>query len=84
MHRDIKLENIIRTPLGIIKLIDFGLAEDLSAGRTEGQVGGSPCYLAPEILRWESYGPSVDMFSLGSVVYALVFGKLPFKGVTVE
>jgi serine/threonine protein kinase len=67
-HRDIKLENIIMTPNGVIKMLDFGMAACIDR-EVVAEVCGSPGYMAPELLAGEPYGLTVDMFSLGVVMY---------------
>lgn len=83
-HRDIKPENILIDDQGNIKLIDFGLAAN-SQTKPSGlnmlsTWCGSPAYVAPELLKNELYyGPAVDVWSSGVVLYALLAGKLPFS-----
>ncbi len=81
-HRDIKLENVLISKDGSAKLFDFGLAADATHGFPAGPIMGSPGYIAPEMLWSEPCGFPVDMFSLGAMMYAALFGKMPFKGST--
>jgi serine/threonine protein kinase len=82
IKRDIKCENILfvrNKPLQV-KLIDFGLAKAVGA---DGKVSkqefcGTPRYLAPEIINQTGYSYKVDIWSLGVVCFALLFGYLPF------
>jgi len=81
-HRDIKLENIMITPKGRVKLIDFGLA-GISAPSHQGVFSdpvGSLHYSSPEVmLGLKDYsGEAADVYSLGVVLFSLVFGLLPF------
>uniref|UniRef100_A0A7S1THS8 Protein kinase domain-containing protein n=1 Tax=Compsopogon caeruleus TaxID=31354 RepID=A0A7S1THS8_9RHOD len=82
VHRDIKPENILcqnkSWPLNV-KWTDFGLANFTSSGSNtlETQVG-TPHFAAPELLRNEMYGPAVDMWSCGIVLYNMLSGELPF------
>jgi serine/threonine protein kinase len=82
VHRDLKPENVMVTLDGTVKIIDFGLA----AGRREmcgnGVVLGSENYIAPEVLNFEDYWTSVDLFSVGAVAYTMLFRDLPFTGET--
>jgi serine/threonine protein kinase len=77
VHRDLKLENILLTSSGSIKLIDFGFAY-LNRGPTCEQ-WGSKAYAAPEIFLGTPYDQSIDLWSLGVVLYAMVCGSLPSK-----
>ena len=85
VHRDIKPANIlIESTLERIKLTDFGLAkgqEDVSLTQT-GFVAGTPLYMAPEQAKGETVDHRADLFSLGSVLYAMCTGKPPFEGST--
>ncbi len=85
IHRDIKPANIlIEEGTGRVKLTDFGLAraaEDVKLTQT-GFVAGTPLYMAPEQARGETVDHRADLFSLGSVLYALCTGRPPFQGST--
>jgi calcium/calmodulin-dependent protein kinase I len=64
----------------LIKITDFGLAKYIGNSKT-GQINvpcGTPAYMAPEVLRGESYGPQVDNWSLGVILYILLCGYPPF------
>ncbi|PRP85115.1 serine/threonine-protein kinase NIM1-like [Planoprotostelium fungivorum] len=81
VHRDIKLENIMITPEGTCKLIDFGFAAEWNVARALKTPCGSPIYAAPEIFRQESYiGPKTDVWAMGVLLYCLVSGKVPWSG----
>ncbi len=88
IHRDIKPSNILLrgegTPddLGVAKLTDFGLARAADESRLTqtGVVPGTPMYMAPEQARGEALDHRADLFSLGSVLYALCTGRDPFTG----
>ncbi len=82
VHRDVKPANLLRTPEGVVKLADFGIAkatEDASITRV-GSVLGTASYLAPEQARGERAGPAADVYALGVVTYQLVAGRLPYEG----
>jgi len=72
VHRDIKPENIFVSDLGDFKLGDFGIARTVE--KTSGGLSkkGTYTYMAPEVYRDEAYGPSVDIYSLGIVLYRLL------------
>jgi WD40 repeat protein/tRNA A-37 threonylcarbamoyl transferase component Bud32 len=85
IHRDVKPANILlESDLQRAKLTDFGLAraaEDVRLTQT-GFVPGTPLYMAPEQARGEQVDHRADVFSLGSVLYAMCTGRPPFKGST--
>lgn len=83
VHRDIKPGNILLArPGDQTKIADFGLAR--SADETDaaqaGFVAGTPAYMAPEQARGEALDHRADLFSLGSVLYALCTGHAPYSG----
>ena len=85
IHRDIKAENIIVQDEKhlFVKLIDFGSCEILTSSKlTSTYKVGSPSYIAPEILNGEEYDYSVDIWSLGVLMYYLLCGNKPFTGTT--
>ncbi|XP_052205750.1 serine/threonine-protein kinase PEPKR2-like isoform X1 [Diospyros lotus] len=83
VHRDIKPENILLTTSGRIKLADFGLAVRVSNGQSLSGVVGSPAYVAPEVLVG-NYSEKVDIWAAGVLLHALLVGKLPFQGDSLE
>jgi serine/threonine protein kinase len=83
IHRDIKPDNLIVSPSGVVKLIDFGLAKNTQKDEglsVAGQALGTPYYMAPE--QWGQAGIDArsDLFSLGSTVYHMLTGGVPFDG----
>ncbi|KAI5061195.1 hypothetical protein GOP47_0023700 [Adiantum capillus-veneris] len=84
MHRDIKPENILLvedSDTSPVKLADFGLALEFSAGQKFSGIAGSSYYMAPEILEGE-YSAEIDIWSVGVVMYVLLSGAPPFWGAT--
>ena len=94
VHRDLKTANILITPDGLVKVLDFGLATRIGPGRFEGStqslkatqdassVSGTVPYMAPEVLRGEPADYRNDLWALGVVLYEAVSGRLPFEGRT--
>ena len=79
VHRDLKIENILISKNGNIKIIDFGLSNLYAPGRHLSTFCGSLYFAAPELLNAKVYtGPEVDVWSFGIVLYVLVCGKVPF------
>ncbi|GFN90903.1 nuak family snf1-like kinase 1 [Plakobranchus ocellatus] len=80
VHRDLKLENIILDDVGNVKIADFGMANYYSHTSKLETFCGSPLYASPEIVNGRSYyGPEVDVWSLGVILYTLVYGSMPFE-----
>ncbi|KAK2738861.1 serine/threonine-protein kinase KIN2 [Myotisia sp. PD_48] len=79
VHRDLKIENILISKTGDIKIIDFGLSNLYSPKSQLKTFCGSLYFAAPELLQARQYvGPEVDVWSFGIVLYVLVCGKVPF------
>ncbi|KAJ6247844.1 serine/threonine-protein kinase dclk3 [Anaeramoeba flamelloides] len=81
VHRDLKPENLLYTEENdeiIVKLTDFGLSKILSSRDMMTTACGTPYYVAPEIIKREPYGPSVDIWSTGVIIYVLLTGCAPF------
>ncbi|HKI36395.1 MAG TPA: serine/threonine-protein kinase [Gemmataceae bacterium] len=83
IHRDIKPANLLlENGLARVKITDFGLARMVDdVGLTQaGVLAGTPEYMAPEQARGEAIDHRADLFSLGSVLYAMCTGRPPFRG----
>ncbi|KAM3824338.1 protein kinase C zeta type isoform 3-T3 [Vipera latastei] len=83
IYRDLKLDNVLLDTEGHIKLTDYGMCkEGLGPGDTTSTFCGTPNYIAPEILRGEEYGFSVDWWALGVLMFEMMAGRSPFDIIT--
>ena len=79
IYRDLKLENILMDHTGHIVLTDFGLSKpDIDKTGGASTFCGTAEYIAPELLMYKKYGPAVDWWSFGILVYEMMNGKTPF------
>lgn len=95
LHGDVKPENIMITPAGQVKLLDFGVARRLPGANAAWEtattqtltgrrpLAGTPMYMAPEVLRGETPDARADIFALGIVLYEMLAGRHPFQGANV-
>lgn len=82
IHRDLKPENVMLRDDGVVKLMDFGIARflDESTVTMTGALIGSPAYMSPEQALERPVDNRSDLFSLGSLLFHLITGRLPFPG----
>jgi len=82
LHRDIKPANLMFSADGVLKVTDFGMAKVVGGSITlaspEGQVLGTPAYMAPEQASGRRLGPGTDIYAVATVLYELLSGRLPF------
>nr|XP_015206098.1 PREDICTED: serine/threonine-protein kinase D1 isoform X8 [Lepisosteus oculatus] len=82
VHCDLKPENVLLAsadPFPQVKLCDFGFARIIGEKSFRRSVVGTPAYLAPEVLRNKGYNRSLDMWSVGVIIYVSLSGTFPFN-----
>ncbi|XP_035241178.1 serine/threonine-protein kinase D2 [Anguilla anguilla] len=82
VHCDLKPENVLLAsaePFPQVKLCDFGFARIIGEKSFRRSVVGTPAYLAPEVLRNQGYNRSLDMWSVGVIMYVSLSGTFPFN-----
>ena len=85
VHRDVTPGNIMVSPEGSAKLMDFGVVKDHGADLTGvGELVGTVSYIAPEQIAGDSVDPRTDLYSLGAVLYLMLTGRRPFSARTLH
>jgi hypothetical protein len=84
VHRDLKPENVMVRDDGTLKLMDFGIAQVADQGglTVTGTLLGSPAHMAPECIDGHGADERSDVFSMGTVLYWITTGSLPFEALT--
>ncbi|MBI2841049.1 MAG: protein kinase [Acidobacteria bacterium] len=83
IHRDIKPQNIMVLPNGLVKLMDFGIArieKHVDPDTGEGEVVGTPSYMSPEQAMGQTVDRRSDIYAVGAVMFEIFTGKQPFLG----
>jgi len=83
VHRDLKPENVMVGDDGALKLMDFGIARMIGSDERMTMTGamvGSPLHMPPEVIEGRESGPAADVFSLGTILYWMVTGRMAFEG----
>ncbi|MGS2617518.1 protein kinase domain-containing protein [Micromonospora sp. LZ34] len=83
VHRDLKPQNLMITPSGVVKVLDFGVAALLGPAEASrltatGRALGTPAYIAPEQAQGNQVGPAADLYALGCIIFEMLAGKPPY------
>ncbi|MEM9462053.1 MAG: protein kinase [Myxococcota bacterium] len=87
VHRDLKPSNVLVTAAGRVVILDFGLISAVDRERAltrDGQILGTPSYMAPEQAMGLPAGPPADMYAVGVMLYECLTGRLPIEGAAME
>jgi predicted Ser/Thr protein kinase len=88
LHCDLKPANVLLSEAGTPKVADFGLARLMNDDQRQTRTGtlrGTPCYMPPEQADglFATFGPALDVYSLGGILYEMLTGRPPFLGATI-
>ena len=78
IHRDLKLENIMVSANGYLKIVDFGLAKMLGPEEVANSFCGTAEYFAPEMINKTGHDFTVDWWAVGILIFEMLFGTTPF------
>ncbi|MEU5943572.1 serine/threonine-protein kinase [Micromonospora sp. NPDC047548] len=84
VHRDLKPQNLMITPAGVVKVLDFGVAALLGPAEASrltatGHTLGTPAYIAPEQATGDVVGPRADLYALGCILFEMLAGCPPYE-----
>ncbi|MFJ2085637.1 protein kinase [Micromonospora chokoriensis] len=84
VHRDLKPQNLMITPAGVVKVLDFGVAALLGPAEASrltatGRTLGTPAYIAPEQAQGGPVGPAADLYALGCILFEMLGGHPPYE-----
>ncbi|WP_433260945.1 serine/threonine-protein kinase [Micromonospora vinacea] len=84
VHRDLKPQNLMITPAGVVKVLDFGVAALLGPAEASrltatGRTLGTPAYIAPEQAQGGPVGPAADLYALGCILFEMLGGNPPYE-----
>ncbi len=80
VHCDLKPANIMLGSWGEVRVLDWGIARELSGNSADRRVAGTPAYMAPEQARGEPVGPAADIWAIGAVLFHVLSSRPPFPG----
>lgn len=80
IHRDLKPDNVLVTPGGIPKIVDFGLAKRVVGADVDVTLAGTPYFMAPELFEGQEANPATDVYALGVCYYLMLTGRYPYEG----
>ena len=78
LHRDLKPQNILVNDDEVVKISDFGFAKVSASNDLSLTLCGSPIYMAPEIIKYKKYNNKTDIWSIGIIIFQLIFGITPY------
>ncbi|MCZ7683964.1 MAG: serine/threonine-protein kinase [Sandaracinaceae bacterium] len=86
LHRDLKCQNVMVTPARRVVLLDFGLVREVAAVHlpADGDIAGTPMYMAPEQCAGAPIGPPADWYAVGVMLFRALTDRFPFDGRTID